>query len=97
MNKDRLKGTAEKVKGKVNEAVGKATGNPKREVKGEVQQAAGEARKNLATRRNRSRSLTDSPRTSSCRMHSDASRVWHSAMEVEPDASGVAVRFRATG
>ncbi|MDN7753815.1 CsbD family protein [Burkholderia gladioli] len=47
MNKDQLKETAEKVKGKVNEAVGKATGNPKREVKGEVQQAAGEARKNL--------------------------------------------------
>ncbi|MBU9272256.1 CsbD family protein [Burkholderia gladioli] len=47
MNKDQLKGTTEKVKGKVNEAVGKATSNPKREVKGDVQQAVGEARKNF--------------------------------------------------
>ena len=45
MNKDQVKGTAEKVKGKVNEAVGHATGNRKQEVKGDVQQAAGEARK----------------------------------------------------
>ncbi|CAB3751253.1 hypothetical protein LMG29542_01449 [Paraburkholderia humisilvae] len=46
MNKDQVKGTAEKVKGKVNEAVGRATGDRKQEVKGDVQQAAGEARKN---------------------------------------------------
>lgn len=45
MNKDQLKGAAEKVKGKVNEAVGKAMSHPKREVKGDVQQAAGEARR----------------------------------------------------
>jgi uncharacterized protein YjbJ (UPF0337 family) len=45
MNKDQVKGTAEKVKGKVNEAVGHATGNTKQEVKGDVQHAAGEARK----------------------------------------------------
>lgn len=46
MNKDQVKGTAEKIKGKVNEAVGRATDNPQRELKGDVQQAAGEARKN---------------------------------------------------
>lgn len=45
MNKDQVKGTAEKVKGKVNEAVGRGTGDRKQEVKGDVQQAAGEARK----------------------------------------------------
>ncbi|MFL9989369.1 CsbD family protein [Paraburkholderia sediminicola] len=45
MNKDQIKGTAEKVKGKVNEAIGRATGDRKQEVKGDVQQAAGEARK----------------------------------------------------
>ena len=47
MNKDQVKGTAEKVKGKINEAIGRATGNTKQEVKGDIQQAAGQARKNL--------------------------------------------------
>jgi uncharacterized protein YjbJ (UPF0337 family) len=47
MNKDQVKGTAEKVKGKVNEAIGRATHNTKQEVKGDLQQAAGQARKNL--------------------------------------------------
>jgi len=47
MNKDQVKGTAEKVKGKVNEAIGRATGNTKQEVKGDIQQAVGQARKNL--------------------------------------------------
>ncbi|NRO96272.1 CsbD family protein [Paraburkholderia sp. NMBU_R16] len=47
MNKDQVKGTAEKVKGKVNEAIGRTTGNAKQEIKGEVQQVAGQARKNL--------------------------------------------------
>ena len=47
MNKDQVKGTAEKVKGKVNEAIGRTTGNTKQEIKGDVQQAAGQARKNL--------------------------------------------------
>jgi uncharacterized protein YjbJ (UPF0337 family) len=45
MNKDQVKGTAEKVKGKVNETIGHATGDRKQEVKGDVQQAVGEARK----------------------------------------------------
>jgi uncharacterized protein YjbJ (UPF0337 family) len=45
MNKDQVRGTAEKVKGKVNEAIGRATGDRKQEVKGDVQQGAGEARK----------------------------------------------------
>jgi len=47
MNKDQVKGTAEKVKGKVNEAIGRATGDTKQAVKGDIQQAAGQARKNL--------------------------------------------------
>jgi uncharacterized protein YjbJ (UPF0337 family) len=45
MNKDQVKGTAEKVKGKVNKAVGSATGDTAQELKGQVQQGAGEARK----------------------------------------------------
>jgi uncharacterized protein YjbJ (UPF0337 family) len=47
MNKDQVKGTAEKVKGKVNEAVGKATNNPARELKDDVQQEAGQTRKGV--------------------------------------------------
>ncbi len=47
MNKDQVKGTAEKVKGKVNKAIGRATGDTKQEIKGNVQEAAGQARKNL--------------------------------------------------
>jgi len=45
MNKDQAKGMAEKVKGKVNETIGRATGDRKQEVKGDIQQAAGETRK----------------------------------------------------
>jgi len=36
MNKDQVKGTAEKVKGKVNEAVGNATDDPAQKAKGQV-------------------------------------------------------------
>ena len=43
MNKDQVKGTAEKVKGKVNEAVGNATDDPAQKAKGQVQQGVGEA------------------------------------------------------
>jgi uncharacterized protein YjbJ (UPF0337 family) len=45
MNKDQVKGVAEKAKGKVNEVVGRATGDTKQEVKGNVQQAVGEVQK----------------------------------------------------
>jgi uncharacterized protein YjbJ (UPF0337 family) len=45
MNKDQVKGTAEKVKGKVNEAVGNATDDAAQKAKGQLQQGAGEARK----------------------------------------------------
>ena len=47
MNKDQVKGTGEKVKGKINETVGRATGDTKQEIKGDVQQTSGQARKNL--------------------------------------------------
>jgi uncharacterized protein YjbJ (UPF0337 family) len=45
MNRDQLKGVAQQVKGKVNEIVGKATGNRTQQLKGDLQQAAGTARK----------------------------------------------------
>lgn len=51
MNKDQVKGVAEKAKGKVNEVAGKATGNVGREMKGDVQQGMGQARKDMGDAR----------------------------------------------
>jgi uncharacterized protein YjbJ (UPF0337 family) len=47
MNKDHLKGEAEKLKGKANEVAGKVTGDKARELKGDLQQGAGEMRKKV--------------------------------------------------
>ncbi len=41
MNKDQVKGRARQVEGNVQEAVGKAVGNPKHNVKGKLKRAAG--------------------------------------------------------
>lgn len=46
MNRDQVKGTAEKVKGNANEAIGRLAGNTKEELEGDIQQAARQARKN---------------------------------------------------
>jgi uncharacterized protein YjbJ (UPF0337 family) len=43
MDKDRIKGTAEQVKGSIKEAVGKITGNDKLEVEGKADKLAGKA------------------------------------------------------
>ncbi len=40
MNKDQVKGTAEKVKDKANEAMGKVTADTGQQIKGQVQGAA---------------------------------------------------------
>jgi uncharacterized protein YjbJ (UPF0337 family) len=40
MNRDQMKGITQQVKGKVNEVVGRATGNRTQELKGDLQQAA---------------------------------------------------------
>ena len=47
MNQDQFKGVTLKVKGKLNEAVGKATGNRSQELKGDLQQAAGGIRQSF--------------------------------------------------
>jgi uncharacterized protein YjbJ (UPF0337 family) len=47
MNRDQMKGITQQVKGKVNEVVGRATGNRTQELKGDLQQAAGSVRKAL--------------------------------------------------
>jgi uncharacterized protein YjbJ (UPF0337 family) len=57
MNKDQVKGTAEKVKGKVNEAVGNATDDPAQKAKGQVQQGVGEAQKQYGGRREEEQAL----------------------------------------
>ncbi|MEX3812803.1 CsbD family protein [Paraburkholderia sp. BR13439] len=51
MNKDQVKGVAQKMKGKVNQAMGKVTGRASRELKGDVEQAAGQARKDVGDAR----------------------------------------------
>lgn len=43
MDKDRIKGTAEQVKGSIKEAVGKITGNDKLELEGKTDKVAGKA------------------------------------------------------
>lgn len=42
MNKDHVKGEAEKLKGKANEVAGKITGDKSQELKGDLQQGGGE-------------------------------------------------------
>jgi uncharacterized protein YjbJ (UPF0337 family) len=44
MNKDQVKGRVVEAKGKVKEAVGKATGSETTQVKGKVEQVAGKTR-----------------------------------------------------
>jgi uncharacterized protein YjbJ (UPF0337 family) len=45
MDKDRIKGTAEKIKGGIKEAVGKMIGNRKLEADGKIDKATGSIRK----------------------------------------------------
>ncbi|RKP55752.1 CsbD family protein [Pararobbsia silviterrae] len=59
MNKDHVKGEAEKLKGKVNEAVGKMRGDTAQELKGDLQQGAGEARKRVGDVKDALRHDTD--------------------------------------
>ena len=47
MNKDQVKGVALKAKGKLNETVGRATGNRSQLLKGDFQQAAGGIRQSF--------------------------------------------------
>lgn len=45
MDKDRIKGTAQKIKGAIKEVVGKLTGNSKLEAEGKIDKATGSVRK----------------------------------------------------
>jgi uncharacterized protein YjbJ (UPF0337 family) len=55
MNKDQVKGVALKAKGKLNETVGKVTGNRSKEIKGDLQQAAGGIRQSFGNAKARIR------------------------------------------
>jgi len=45
MNKDMSKGQAKQVKGKMDEEIGKVTGNKSKEIKGKTEQVAGKIQK----------------------------------------------------
>jgi uncharacterized protein YjbJ (UPF0337 family) len=45
MNKDQVKGSAKRVKGKIQEITGKAVGNPDLEARGDANQIAGKTQK----------------------------------------------------
>jgi uncharacterized protein YjbJ (UPF0337 family) len=47
MNKDRIQGSAEQIKGKVKEVAGKATGDTKLESEGKAEQIAGKVQNTI--------------------------------------------------
>jgi uncharacterized protein YjbJ (UPF0337 family) len=47
MDKDRIKGAAQKIKGSIEKTVGRLTGNKKLEVEGQVDKAVGAAREGV--------------------------------------------------
>ncbi|VBB16509.1 CsbD family protein [Burkholderia stabilis] len=51
MNKDQVRGIAKKARGKVNEVIGRVTGNATQEIRGDAQQAAGEVQKKFGDAR----------------------------------------------
>lgn len=51
MNKDQVEGVGKQVKGKINEGVGKMTGDKAQEAKGDLQQAAGKVQKGVGDAR----------------------------------------------
>ena len=57
MNKDRIKGAAREMRGKIKEATGKVTGNTKLEAKGFAQKVAGKARNTMGQAEDAARKL----------------------------------------
>jgi uncharacterized protein YjbJ (UPF0337 family) len=57
MNKDRIKGAAREMRGKIKEVTGKATGDKKVEAKGAAQKTAGKARNTLGKAEDAARRL----------------------------------------
>jgi uncharacterized protein YjbJ (UPF0337 family) len=61
MNKDQVKGTLEKAKGNVKEAVGKAVGNERLQGEGQADQAAGAVQKKYGDVKDAAKTLTKKP------------------------------------
>ena len=57
MDKDRIKGTAQKIKGGIKEGVGKMFGNRKLEAGGRIERAAGSVRKVIGDAKDGVRSM----------------------------------------
>lgn len=57
MDKYRIKGTAEQIKGSIKEAVGKVTGNDKLTVEGKAEQLAGKAQAQVGKAKDAARDL----------------------------------------
>jgi uncharacterized protein YjbJ (UPF0337 family) len=55
MNKHQVRGVADKVKGKVRETVGRATGNREQELKGDIQQGSGHVEKAVGDAKERTK------------------------------------------
>ncbi len=58
MDEDRSKGTFDKLKGKVKEATGKATGNERLEGEGKADQVGGQAKKTVGEVKDTARDVT---------------------------------------
>ena len=61
MNKDQVKGTLEKAKGSVKEAVGKTVGNERLEAEGAADQVAGSVQKKVGDVKDAAKTLTKKP------------------------------------
>jgi uncharacterized protein YjbJ (UPF0337 family) len=59
MDKDRIAGTAEQVKGSIKEAVGKITGNDSLEVEGKTEKIAGKAQQKVGEAKDAARDAFD--------------------------------------
>ena len=57
MDKNRIKDTAEQIKGSIKEAVGKVTGNDKLTVEGKAEQLAGKAQAQVGKAKDAARDL----------------------------------------
>lgn len=59
MDKDRLKGMGNKIKGEVKKAAGRMTGDRKTEVEGHADKAKGEAQSTVGGAKDKAREMTD--------------------------------------
>jgi uncharacterized protein YjbJ (UPF0337 family) len=66
MNKDEIKGKAEKAKGYVKEEIGEAVGNPDLEARGRAERAAGKVRESYGKAKDKVEETADDLRDETC-------------------------------